>query len=350
MTNYYGILYFKNKNNKVKSEKGDPGIGFKLTDDGNYDIENKRLVNVDNPLKENDVVNKKFHSNELEKAINQRKVDCEKLINSLKHEISSISENIINFDKNNKNLINSLNGEMSELKTKQEILAKDFEEIANKQHSDYSTFNNQIKKIENNINDLKNILDSKNLIHNNFKQLMNDQLSSLTTRINGLEKNFLNNNFFFSFKDNISLSSSSLPKDHKILKVFHGEKIVDSKIFYNKENNSDYTIFQHNLLLFGEQNQTLTFSLKTLESDKDEIIYRTDLDYNLKNNIKPVNRVDEACKQHDIRYSSNIPRREADQILLDDINDINNPTFKEFYAIIIIKIVFFFKLKFCNYL
>ncbi|RWS18302.1 hypothetical protein B4U80_04933 [Leptotrombidium deliense] len=75
----------------------------------------------------------------------------------------------------------------------------------------------------------------------------------------------------------------------------------------------------------------------------------TNLDYNLKNNIKPVNRVDEACKQHDIRYSSDIPRREADQILLDDINEINNPTFKEFYAIVIIKIVFFFKMKYCNY-
>ncbi|RWR99191.1 hypothetical protein B4U80_01658 [Leptotrombidium deliense] len=72
----------------------------------------------------------------------------------------------------------------------------------------------------------------------------------------------------------------------------------------------------------------------------------TNLEYNLRNNFQPVNRVDEACKQHDINYTSEIlSRREADEILLEDINKIEQPTCKEFFAIIIIRIVFYFKRK-----
>ena len=39
-----------------KGEKGDPGVGFKLTDDGDYDIQNKKLVNVKQGTNNNDVV------------------------------------------------------------------------------------------------------------------------------------------------------------------------------------------------------------------------------------------------------------------------------------------------------
>ena len=39
-----------------KGEKGDPGGGFKLTDDGDYDIQNKKLVNVKQGTGLNDIV------------------------------------------------------------------------------------------------------------------------------------------------------------------------------------------------------------------------------------------------------------------------------------------------------
>ena len=38
-----------------KGEKGDPGIGFKLDSDGNYDLENKKLTNVKNGDDDHDV-------------------------------------------------------------------------------------------------------------------------------------------------------------------------------------------------------------------------------------------------------------------------------------------------------
>ena len=39
-----GLLNFKNENKQqviIKGEKGDPRVGFKLTQDGNYGIQNK---------------------------------------------------------------------------------------------------------------------------------------------------------------------------------------------------------------------------------------------------------------------------------------------------------------------
>ena len=42
-----------------KGEKGDPGVGFKLTEEGDYDIENKKLVNVKNGDGKNDVMVKR---------------------------------------------------------------------------------------------------------------------------------------------------------------------------------------------------------------------------------------------------------------------------------------------------
>ena len=33
----------------VKGEKGDPGIGYKLTSDGNDDLQNKKVCNLDTP-------------------------------------------------------------------------------------------------------------------------------------------------------------------------------------------------------------------------------------------------------------------------------------------------------------
>lgn len=42
---------------KMKGAKGPPGEGFKLTSDGNYDIENKKLCNVGKASNDGDAVN-----------------------------------------------------------------------------------------------------------------------------------------------------------------------------------------------------------------------------------------------------------------------------------------------------
>lgn len=42
----------------LKGDKGDNGVGFVLTSDGNYNIENKKLVNLQAPTNDNDAVSK----------------------------------------------------------------------------------------------------------------------------------------------------------------------------------------------------------------------------------------------------------------------------------------------------
>ena len=42
-----------------KGDKGEQGNGFKLTSDGNYDIENKKLVNVGQAINNNDAITKR---------------------------------------------------------------------------------------------------------------------------------------------------------------------------------------------------------------------------------------------------------------------------------------------------
>ena len=37
-------------------QRGLPGVGFKLTDDGNYDIDGKRLTNVADSIDDSDAV------------------------------------------------------------------------------------------------------------------------------------------------------------------------------------------------------------------------------------------------------------------------------------------------------
>ena len=50
-----------------KGDKGDKGDGFKLNSDGNYDMENKKLVNVKQGTNNNDVVTKSYLDSEIAK-------------------------------------------------------------------------------------------------------------------------------------------------------------------------------------------------------------------------------------------------------------------------------------------
>jgi len=51
-----------------KGQKGDPGIGFNLTDDGNFDIDRKRLTDVAEPVDKNDAATKNYVDTKTEKT------------------------------------------------------------------------------------------------------------------------------------------------------------------------------------------------------------------------------------------------------------------------------------------
>jgi hypothetical protein len=63
-------MFWLFKGKDVKSgEKGDPGIGFKLTHDNNYDMDNKRLTNVQKPKEPKDVVTKEYFIERVDKVV-----------------------------------------------------------------------------------------------------------------------------------------------------------------------------------------------------------------------------------------------------------------------------------------
>ena len=58
-----------------KGEPGLPGIGFNLTDDGNFDLDSKRLTDVADTVNDQDAVTKKYVDDENSKqdiAINSK--------------------------------------------------------------------------------------------------------------------------------------------------------------------------------------------------------------------------------------------------------------------------------------
>ena len=56
---------------------GIPGVGFKLTDDGNYNIDGKRLTNVGEPTGDNDATTKAYFESENSKKADKTYVDSE---------------------------------------------------------------------------------------------------------------------------------------------------------------------------------------------------------------------------------------------------------------------------------
>ena len=56
-----GILESDVKGGSVaRGEQGLPGIGFKLTDDGDFDIDSKRLTDVGKPVDSGDATTKAY--------------------------------------------------------------------------------------------------------------------------------------------------------------------------------------------------------------------------------------------------------------------------------------------------
>ena len=118
------------------SRRGPPGIGFKyLDEEGNFDIENKRLANVAFPLEENDVTTKIYTDNlvtEVKSKVDEtikHTSDISSKINEIqKNYIEAISDALNNLKSENdglKNKINSLNTNVTELKFEDDVI-KDF--------------------------------------------------------------------------------------------------------------------------------------------------------------------------------------------------------------------------------
>lgn len=91
---------FGRRREKAESSRGIPGIGYKLTQDGQYDIENKRICNLASPLELNDAVN--FYTfqqviKEEQRAFHYFKKEVSDWLENFKFEVQEI------INKNSKN-------------------------------------------------------------------------------------------------------------------------------------------------------------------------------------------------------------------------------------------------------
>lgn len=70
-----------------KITRGRPGIGFILTSDGNFDLQNKLIKNLNDPVDKNDAVTKQFLKNELNELLKKLE-DLSKTVTTLEQQFS----------------------------------------------------------------------------------------------------------------------------------------------------------------------------------------------------------------------------------------------------------------------
>jgi len=96
-------IYYPPYDDKSKEgPMGPPGVGFKLTLDGNYDMESKNLKHCKNPIDDQDVSTKRYVLNELENKYQNLK----EVIKSAK---TNIDDSFLNFVKETSEKIKQLN-------------------------------------------------------------------------------------------------------------------------------------------------------------------------------------------------------------------------------------------------
>jgi uncharacterized FAD-dependent dehydrogenase len=74
--------------------RGRPGIGFKLTDDGDFDLKNKRLSNIAIPIESDDAVSKTYHDHDLASVIKTTKENIKIEKESIKGELSDLTSQL----------------------------------------------------------------------------------------------------------------------------------------------------------------------------------------------------------------------------------------------------------------
>lgn len=83
-------VFGRNLKREESSSRGPPGIGYKLTTSGQYDIENKRLCNVADPKDSHDAIN----LGTLQRTSQANIENVLKLISELRDNLQSLNKNL----------------------------------------------------------------------------------------------------------------------------------------------------------------------------------------------------------------------------------------------------------------
>ena len=81
-------VFGRSLSSSSKVARGPPGIGFNLTEKGDFDLENKKLCNVADPVDEGDAVNLKSLNKSLDVKFNELK----QLLDTQTNEINDLKK------------------------------------------------------------------------------------------------------------------------------------------------------------------------------------------------------------------------------------------------------------------
>ena len=82
--------------------------GFKLTADGDYDVENKRIKNLENPVENHDAINKRYIDNQIDALENLITIQLEAMGTSIKNRIDSLQTSVDDTSKTTTNSFDDL--------------------------------------------------------------------------------------------------------------------------------------------------------------------------------------------------------------------------------------------------
>ncbi len=91
-------------------QRGPPGVGFKLTVDGNYDMGNKRLLNIDHLPRENNEVASKIYVDILNESMKDEWVEFEE---QCKVKLENLKQELLDYDTHYKSMLNSIHNSLS---------------------------------------------------------------------------------------------------------------------------------------------------------------------------------------------------------------------------------------------
>ena len=82
-----GVDVFGRHSKKTEGKAGPPGIGFKFTSEGQFDIDHKRLCNLEAPLEPNDAVNLQA----LKNLVSSEVLNLYEVIKTFQSEVDNLS-------------------------------------------------------------------------------------------------------------------------------------------------------------------------------------------------------------------------------------------------------------------
>jgi AAA15 family ATPase/GTPase len=164
---------------KAKLLKGPKGDGFQLKEDGNFDLQNKKLCNVADPSDDGDVVTLKF----LDERLNKLKLQLKEKIDFLKDiskllDVFEVSKNYVSLK--SKRRIVSVN---QSINTNDVVVRKELETVLSKIQSEIKSVRDVVASIHNQFNSFTEQTNAAIKILTETLKVVTTALSSQTTSV-----------------------------------------------------------------------------------------------------------------------------------------------------------------------